>query len=133
VDKVKVSLKAAGKKKAVKLQTTGCVLQNDGSHVPETDGHTDNSQNKTKASFPSGLVSNWQLKLSVPSQTSWKMKAKVSEPTGIALGGLDDDDDAFATFSPLVLKGTGRNHKNEVGYHRSFPIWKYAHIMMYKV
>ncbi|KAH9956764.1 hypothetical protein BC827DRAFT_1270683 [Russula dissimulans] len=100
VDKVKVSLKAAGKKKAVKLQTTG--------------------QNKTKASFPSGLVSNWQLKLSVPSQTSWKMKAKVSEPTGIALGGLDDDDDAFATFSPLVLKGTGRNHKNESAWCTSF-------------
>jgi len=53
----------------------------------------------------------------------------VSEPDNIALGGLDDDD-AFATFSPLKLKGTGRNRKNEVrGNQRLFPIRKSADVM----
>jgi hypothetical protein len=57
------------------------------------------------------------------------MKPKVSEPDNIALSGLDNDD-AFATFSPLKLKGTGRNRKNEVcGNQQLFPIWKSADVM----
>ncbi|KAI0005845.1 hypothetical protein BJV74DRAFT_880200 [Russula compacta] len=86
---------------------------------PEDDHETDGEEKvapkpkqKTKAKFPTGLVPNWQLKLSAPSQTSSKMKPKVSEPEGIALGGLDDDN-MFTTFSPLKLKGTGHNCKNE--------------------
>jgi hypothetical protein len=76
------------------------------------DAHDSDQNNlKTKAKFPSGLVSNWQSKLSVPTQTS--SKAKAPEPKAAALGGLNDED-AAATFSPLKLKGTGRNRKNEV-------------------
>lgn len=89
---------------------------NDRSHVPETDGYN-NSQNVAKAKLPSSLVSNWQSKLSVPSQTSSKVKAKTPEPKAAALGGLSDND-AFATFSPLKLKRTGCNHKNEVCYYQ---------------
>ena len=105
-----------------------CVT-NDGSHASETDGYDINSgQNKTKAKFLSGLVPNWQSKLSAPSQSSLKTKPKVSEPEDIALGGLDDKD-AFATFSPVKLKGTGRNRTNDVSYQWLFPIWKSADVM----
>jgi hypothetical protein len=94
----------------------GVHVTNDGSHASETDGYDINSsQNKTKAKFPSGLVPNWQLKLSAPSQSSLKMKPKVSEPEDIALGGLDNKD-AFTTFSPVKLKGTGHNCTNNVSY-----------------
>lgn len=94
----------------------GVCVTNDGSHASETDGYDINSgQNKTKAKFLSGLVPNWQSKLSAPSQSSLKTKPKVSEPEDIALGGLDDKD-AFATFSPVKLKGTGRNRTNDVSY-----------------
>jgi hypothetical protein len=97
-------------------------VTNDGSHTSETDGYN-SSQNKTKAKFPSGLVPNWQSKLSAPSQSLLKMKPKVLEPEDIALGSLDNKD-MFATFSPVKLKGTGCNHKNNISYQQLFPIWK---------
>ena len=57
------------------------------------------------------------------------MKPKVYEPDNIALGGLDNDD-VFATFSPLKLKGTGHDCKNEIcGNQRLFPIRKSTDVM----
>ena len=75
---------------------------------------TSNQMKKTKAKFPSGLVSNWQSKVSPLSSSS--SKAKTPEPTApnaLTSGGLNDED-AFATFSPEPLVGTVRTRKNDV-------------------
>jgi hypothetical protein len=131
VDSAKASLKAAGKKRkaSVELQTTRyvftCLEASTLRRCINTDYRNchDSDQKKTKASFPSGLVSNWQSKVSAPSQTS--RKAKASGPhTGdtSTFGGLNDED-ASATFSPI---SSNRKFKNDVRsfYRHLFPIWK---------
>ncbi|KAH9974843.1 hypothetical protein BJV74DRAFT_798869 [Russula compacta] len=100
-------------KKAVKGETQAAVDKVKASLQAVKKAQTVGDQNKTKAKFPSGLIPNWQSKLSAPSQTSLKTKVKVSDVKAAALGGLDDDN-AFTTFSPLKLKGMGSNHKNEI-------------------
>ena len=101
-------------------------------------GDTDGSdQKRTKANFPSGLVSNWQSKISPLSQAS-----KVTAPgsnganTMTQSSGLNNED-AFGTFSPepLITVGTqaAPNHKNDVGcFHRNvFPLRKGTNIKQF--
>jgi hypothetical protein len=68
---------------------------------------------RAKATFPSGLVSNWQSKASAVPEMSLKAKAfGLNIGNTLALGGLDDED-ASATFSPVP---TATNRKNDVRF-----------------
>jgi hypothetical protein len=69
--------------------------------------HSNSGQMKNaKPAFLSGLVSNWQSKVSTLSQLS--LKARTPEHNGdtLALGGLNDED-ALDTFSPVSFKMMG--------------------------
>jgi hypothetical protein len=108
VDSVNASLKAADKKKAVDTRFVCCWLFS----CAELTTRISRTKKPTPK-FPSGLVPNWQSKISVPRQMS-KMKTNPCVESHSTLGGLEDDD-AFGNI-PAVLIPEGRraNQKDNV-------------------
>jgi len=78
---------------------------------------TISDQKKQKAKLPSGLVSNWQLKLFAPILTSSKAtKATVADSGGSPSGSLKDED-TFANHLETLAVGHLSSCGNVVCYH----------------
>ena len=73
-------------------------------------------QKRTKTNFPSGLVSNWESKMSLLSQTSKATASESNDGNTMTPGGLNDED-ALAIFSPAsLITRAAPNRKNDVSF-----------------
>lgn len=70
--------------------------------------------NKKKEKAHSGLISDWQSKLSAQRQLPSKVKAHASAENASTLGGLEDEDAAADIFATLEVSKGCDSRKNEV-------------------
>lgn len=69
------------------------------------------AQKKQKPNFPSGLINNWQSKISAVARGS--SKATIVAYSGNSLGGLDDED-MHADVAATLALDVGNHNLNDV-------------------